>query len=76
LKIFASDIDPYDGNAPFGYSVGESLVVVLRQCGEDLSRENLMRQATDLKQVPLSLLLPGITLNTTSEDYAPINSFV
>jgi hypothetical protein len=37
-----------------------------------LSRENLMRQATALKQVHLSLLLPGITLNTTSEDYAPI----
>jgi hypothetical protein len=43
-----------------------------RKCGEDLSRENLMRRATDLKQVPLSLPLPGITLNTTSEDYAPI----
>jgi hypothetical protein len=37
-----------------------------------LSRENLMRQATNLKQVPLSLLLPGITLNTTSQDYAPM----
>jgi branched-chain amino acid transport system substrate-binding protein len=72
MKTFAPDIDPNDSNALFGYSVGESLVAVLRQCGDDLSRENLMRQATDLKQVPLSLLLPGITLNTTSEDYAAI----
>ena len=72
MKAFAPDVDPYDSNALFGYSVGESLVAVLRQCGDDLSRENLMRQAADLKQVPLSLLLPGITLNTAKDDYAPI----
>nr|WP_256466412.1 ABC transporter substrate-binding protein [Bradyrhizobium sp. 153] len=72
LKTYAPDIDPYDPNAAFGYSVGEAIVAVLRQCGDDLTRENLMRQATNLKKVPLSLLLPGITLNTTGQDYAPI----
>jgi branched-chain amino acid transport system substrate-binding protein len=72
MKTFAPDIDPADSHAMFGYSIAESIVVLLRQCGNDLSRENLMRQATNLKQVPLSLLLPGITLNTTSQDYAPM----
>ena len=72
MKTFAPEIDPADSHALFGYSIAESIVALLRQCGNDLSRENLMRQATSLKQVPLSLLLPGITLNTTSEDYAPI----
>jgi ABC-type branched-subunit amino acid transport system substrate-binding protein len=72
LKTFASDTDPYDSNAVFGYSVGEAVVATLRQCGDDLTRENVMRQATSLKQVPLSLLLPGITLNTSSDDYAAI----
>jgi branched-chain amino acid transport system substrate-binding protein len=72
LNTFAPEIDPYDSNSEFGYSVGESIVAVLRQCGDDLTRENVMRQATNLKQIYLSLLLPGITLNTTSEDYAAI----
>ncbi|WP_315834743.1 ABC transporter substrate-binding protein [Bradyrhizobium prioriisuperbiae] len=72
MKTYAPEADPFDTNALFGYSVAQSLVAVLRQCGDDLTRENLMRQATDLKQVPLSLLLPGITLNTTKDDYAPI----
>lgn len=72
MKAYAPEIDPYDTNAVFGYSVGESLVALLRQCGNDLTRENLMRQATSLRQVPVSLLLPGITLNTASDDYAPI----
>jgi branched-chain amino acid transport system substrate-binding protein len=72
MKAFAREIDPYDTNAVFGYSVGEAIVAVLRQCGEDLTRENLMRQATNLKEVPLSLLLPGIKLNTTDDDYAAI----
>jgi branched-chain amino acid transport system substrate-binding protein len=72
LNTYAPEIDPYDSNAEFGYSVGESVVAVLRQCGDDLTRENVMRQATSLKHISLSLLLPGITLNTTSEDYAAI----
>jgi branched-chain amino acid transport system substrate-binding protein len=72
MKAFAPDIDPYDPNALYGYSLGEAIVAVLRQCSDDLTRANIMRQAADLKQVPLSLLLPGITLNTASDDYAPI----
>ncbi len=52
--------------------MAESLVIVLKACGDDLSRENIMKQATNLRNVPLPLLLPGITLNTGPEDYFPI----
>jgi len=48
------------------------MVVVLKQCGNDLSRENIMRQAANLKNVELPLLLPGIKVNTGPNDFAPI----
>lgn len=50
-----------------------ALVQVLKQCGEDLTRENVMRQATDLKALQLPMLLPGITVNTSPTNYFPIN---
>jgi ABC-type branched-subunit amino acid transport system substrate-binding protein len=58
--------------ALYGYTVAEALVVVLKQCKDNLTRENIMAQASNLKNVPLSLLLPGITLNTTPQDFRPI----
>ena len=72
LKKFGSELDPSDSNAVFGYSVGELIVAVLKQCGDDLTRENVMKQAANLRSVDLSLLLPGITLNTAEDDYAPL----
>ena len=50
-----------------------ALVQVLKQCGEDLTRENVMRQAMDLKALQLPMLLPGITVNTSPTNYFPIN---
>jgi hypothetical protein len=47
-------------------------VQVLKQCGDDLTRENVMRQAANLKDVELPMLLPGIKLNTSPTDYTPI----
>ena len=55
-----------------GYVMPQPLVYVLRQCGNDLSRENIMRQATNLHDVAMPWLLPGITLNTGPTDYQPI----
>ena len=46
---------------------------VLKQCGDELTHENVMRQAANLKSVPLPMLLPGVTLNTSPTDYAPIS---
>jgi len=55
-----------------GDAVAQALVVVLDQCKNDLSRANIMAQAANLKGVSLSMLLPGITLNTSPTDYRPI----
>ncbi len=53
----------------YGYSTTQLLIHVLKQCGDDLTRENIMKQATNLKNVQLDLSLPGITGSTTPDDY-------
>jgi branched-chain amino acid transport system substrate-binding protein len=55
-----------------GYQYAAALVLLLRQCGDDLSRENIMRRVTSLHDFAIPLLLPGITLNTSPADYQPI----
>jgi branched-chain amino acid transport system substrate-binding protein len=51
------------------------MVQVLRQCGDDVSRENVMRQAANLKNFRLDLLLPGLAINTSPSDYRVIKEF-
>jgi branched-chain amino acid transport system substrate-binding protein len=53
----------------YGYMTTQLLIHVLKQCGDDLTRENIMKQATSLKNVQLDLLLPGIAVNTSPTDY-------
>jgi ABC-type branched-subunit amino acid transport system substrate-binding protein len=53
----------------YGYATAELLVHILRQCGDDLTRENIMKQATSLKNATGSLSLPGMVTNTSSTDY-------
>jgi len=53
----------------YGYSTTQLLIHVLKQCGDNLTRENVMKQATNLKNVQLDLSLPGIVGNTTADDY-------
>jgi branched-chain amino acid transport system substrate-binding protein len=56
----------------YGYNVAILMTHVLKQCGNDLSRENIMRQAASVKNLELPLLLPGIKVNTSGTDFAPI----
>jgi branched-chain amino acid transport system substrate-binding protein len=56
----------------YGYLTAQTLAQVLKQCGDDLTRENVMRQAANLKDLELDLLLPGIKINTSPSDYFPI----
>jgi branched-chain amino acid transport system substrate-binding protein len=56
----------------YAYTVAQTMVHVLKQCGNDLSRANIMRQAANIKNLELPLLLPGIKINTSPTDYAPI----
>ncbi len=72
MKARLPNVDPANFAAGYGYMVAQALVVVLEQCKNDLSRSNIMAQAANLRGVPLSMLLPGITLNTSPTDYRPI----
>jgi hypothetical protein len=62
-----------DGSIVVGYGVAQTMVQVLTQCGDDLSRENIMRQAANLKDFRTEMLLPGIKINTSPTDFAPIS---
>jgi len=55
-----------------GFNVAQTLVQVLKQCGDNLTRENVMKQAASLKGFRTTNLLPGITINTSPIDFAPI----
>ena len=69
------DGDPTNGLATFGYQVAQVMEYILRQCGDDLTRENVMRVATSMQNVKFPLLVPGVTVNTTPTDYYPIDQF-
>lgn len=56
----------------YGYSAAQALVQVLKQCGDELTRTNVMKQAANLKNLQLEMLLPGITVDTGPNDYYPI----
>ncbi len=72
MRARVPSIDPNYSSGVYAYTTAQALVAVLERCKDNLTRENIMRQATSLQNVPLPLLLPGITLNTSSDDYAPI----
>jgi len=61
-----------DGSVMVGYNVAQTLVQVLKQCGDNLTRENVMKQAASLKDYTSTNLLPGIKINTSATDFAPI----
>ncbi|PAY06295.1 MULTISPECIES: ABC transporter substrate-binding protein [Bradyrhizobium] len=64
-------VDKSDYYAPYGYNIGYAVVQILKQCGNDLTRENVMKQASHL-DMELPLLLPGIRLRTSPTDLRPI----
>jgi len=74
MKKYYPDGNPNDGFNIYGVNVAATLVQVLKQCGNDLSRENVMRQAASLKNFEPPLLLPGIKINTSPTDFYPIES--
>jgi branched-chain amino acid transport system substrate-binding protein len=72
MKTYYADGDVAELYNVYGYSAAQALVQVLKQCGDDLTRENVMRQAANLKDLQLPMFLPGIKLNTSPTDYLPI----
>jgi branched-chain amino acid transport system substrate-binding protein len=72
MKQYYPDGDRTSTFTAYGYLTAQTLVQVLKQCGDELTRENVMKQAANLKDLRLGLLLPGIAINTAPDDYYPI----
>jgi branched-chain amino acid transport system substrate-binding protein len=72
MKKYYPDGNVHDGFNVFGYAIAHSMVQVLKQCGDELTRENIMRQAANLKNLESPMLLPGIKINTSPTDFFPI----
>jgi branched-chain amino acid transport system substrate-binding protein len=81
MKAWNEFLDKYypeanraDASVMYGYSVAQTLAHVLKACGDNLTRENVMKQAASIKDLELGGLLPGIKINTSATDFAPISS--
>ncbi|MDF3809379.1 MULTISPECIES: ABC transporter substrate-binding protein [Rhodopseudomonas] len=72
-KNYLPDGNIQDQSNVYGYTVAQAMVEVIRQCGDDLTRENIMKQATNL-DLALPMLLPGIKVKTSPTDYFPIEA--
>ncbi|MHC1948777.1 ABC transporter substrate-binding protein [Bradyrhizobium sp. UFLA06-06] len=71
MKQYLPNADLSNSNYSAGYHYATLLMAVLKACNNDFSRENIMRQAASLHDVPLPLLLPGMTVSTGPDDYLP-----
>ena len=65
--------DKTDNQTVYGYSIAQTTVQMLKQCGNDLTRENVMKQAANLHNLALPMLLPGIVVNTSATNFAPVH---
>jgi len=72
MDKYYPDGDKKDTFNVFGYNQAATMVQVLKQCGDDLTRESIMKQAANLKNYDAPMLLPGIKVNTSPTDYYPI----
>ncbi len=72
MKKYNPDANIHDLFYTYAYSVALTMVHVLKQCGDDLTRENVMHQAANIKGLQLPLSLPGVTINTSPTDFHPI----
>jgi len=69
---YMSPTELNDANAGYAFGAAATMVQVLKQCGNDLSRDNVMKQAANLKDLELPLLLPGMKINTSPTNFSPI----
>jgi branched-chain amino acid transport system substrate-binding protein len=72
MKKYMPDADISDVFHAYGYGVAATMVQVLKQCGADLSRERIMKEAANLKDLEVATLLPGIKVNTAPDNFYPI----
>ena len=76
MKKYYPEGDPKEYNNSYGYMQAGMLMKVLKQCGNDLTRDNIMRQAANLTNVELPILLPGVRVNTSATDFFPIEQLM
>jgi len=76
MAQYLPDADRTNALTVYGYVTAQALIQVLKQCGDDLTRENIMKQAASLKGVKLGMLLPGISINTSAADFAPLEQML
>ena len=72
MEKYYPDGDKTNSNNVYGYAAAQTMVQVLKQCGDDLTRENIMKQAANLKNFSTEMMLPGIKINTGPNDFFPI----
>jgi branched-chain amino acid transport system substrate-binding protein len=73
MKQYLPDLDAADANTLFGYSVAMTFAQVVKQCGDDLSRENIMKQAANLKKLVLPTAIAGVEITTSATDFRPVS---
>jgi hypothetical protein len=72
MDKYLPEADKGNNNSVYGYVVAQTMVQVLKQCGDELTRENVMKQAANLKNFSTDMMLPGITIDTGADDFFPI----
>ena len=75
MKQWSPEGNPMDSSAVLGYVSGQMIELILKNCGDNLTRENVLKQATNLKNVQFGLLLPGVTVNVSPDDYSTFSTF-
>jgi branched-chain amino acid transport system substrate-binding protein len=73
LDKYFPEANRTDASVIYGYTAAQTLVHVLRQCGDDLTRENIMKHAAGIKDLELGGLLPGVKINTSATNFAPLS---
>jgi branched-chain amino acid transport system substrate-binding protein len=73
LDKYYPEADRADASVMYAYTVAQGFVHVLKNCGDDLTRENIMKQAASIKDLELGGLLPGVKVNTSATDFAPLS---
>jgi len=72
LEKYHPEANKLDASVVYGYGAAQTMVKVLEMCGDDLTRANVMKQAASLKDFAPDTLLPGVKINTSATDFAPI----
>lgn len=74
MKKYLPDLDPLDANNTYGLAVAQLTAQLLRQCGDNLTRENVMKQAASIRNFQIPMALPGVLAQTGPDDFAPFQT--